>query len=287
VGEFYFKKAIELILSQRFNDAYENIITGYSYLTCDCRRKWFNSEVEKILNDAEYFDCSSFKLDLLKAFIFFYSEQYSKALNSINSFIDFQPTNELGHYFRGNTLIRLEEYSGALIAFKKALSLKKTSKTFYRVGRTKEQHLNEFGLIEMFDAIKINPSSVCAHWHFAEHALKRRLFEPEFKTVQDSYDKEEDIPFRFGYSTAMKFVNEGEKGIMEYLNTMERKLKAFTIPEIDNIENESDDELSTQDDEYLDSYGSSYEKYGGYNGYDDDTIDDSFEGDPLNTWNVD
>ncbi|PZX09659.1 hypothetical protein LX69_03532 [Breznakibacter xylanolyticus] len=31
---------------------------------------------------------------------------------------------------------------------------------------------------------------------------------------------------------------------------------------------------------------SRFEKYGGYNGYSDDTIDDAFEGDPLNTWNV-
>lgn len=31
----------------------------------------------------------------------------------------------------------------------------------------------------------------------------------------------------------------------------------------------------------------SYEKYGGYNGYDDFTIDAAFEGDPEATWNVD
>ena len=31
----------------------------------------------------------------------------------------------------------------------------------------------------------------------------------------------------------------------------------------------------------------SYSQYGGYNGYDDDTIDSAFEGDPEATWNVD
>jgi len=36
-----------------------------------------------------------------------------------------------------------------------------------------------------------------------------------------------------------------------------------------------------------DDYGTSYEKYGGYNGWSDDVIDDAFEGDPENTWNVD
>lgn len=32
---------------------------------------------------------------------------------------------------------------------------------------------------------------------------------------------------------------------------------------------------------------SRYEKYGGYNGYDDDTIDEAFDGFPEATWNVD
>ena len=31
----------------------------------------------------------------------------------------------------------------------------------------------------------------------------------------------------------------------------------------------------------------SYSKYGGYNGYDDDTIDSAFEGMPEATWNID
>ena len=31
----------------------------------------------------------------------------------------------------------------------------------------------------------------------------------------------------------------------------------------------------------------SYSKYGGYNGYDDDTIDSAFEGIPEATWNID
>ena len=35
---------------------------------------------------------------------------------------------------------------------------------------------------------------------------------------------------------------------------------------------------------YNDDY---YSRYGGYNGYDDDTIDDAFEGDPSLTWNID
>ena len=41
------------------------------------------------------------------------------------------------------------------------------------------------------------------------------------------------------------------------------------------------------DDDDDDSYRPSYEKYNGYNDWDDDTIDNAFEGDPEATWNVD
>lgn len=47
---------------------------------------------------------------------------------------------------------------------------------------------------------------------------------------------------------------------------------------------------NNQDDDFDDIYydeAPSYNKYGGYNGYDDDTIDSAFEGDPYATWNID
>jgi len=51
---------------------------------------------------------------------------------------------------------------------------------------------------------------------------------------------------------------------------------------------DEDDDLDFDDSEYdFDNSKSGYEKYGGYNGYDDGTIDNAFEGDPENTWNVD
>ena len=36
-----------------------------------------------------------------------------------------------------------------------------------------------------------------------------------------------------------------------------------------------------------DDDSSSYSKYGGYNGYDDNTIDSAFDGMPEATWNID
>lgn len=52
-----------------------------------------------------------------------------------------------------------------------------------------------------------------------------------------------------------------------------------------------EEKISYSDDDYYDNfdddYDNGYSKYGGYNGYDDQTIDDAFEGDPSLTWNID
>jgi hypothetical protein len=51
---------------------------------------------------------------------------------------------------------------------------------------------------------------------------------------------------------------------------------------IEQREDDSDDSYDYEDD-----YDNSGEKYGWYNGWSDDAIDNAFEGDPMNTWNVD
>ena len=56
------------------------------------------------------------------------------------------------------------------------------------------------------------------------------------------------------------------------------------LQKMNKIETETEADLDDFDD---DNYGSSGEKYGWYNGWSDDAIDDAFEGDPMNTWNVD
>lgn len=52
---------------------------------------------------------------------------------------------------------------------------------------------------------------------------------------------------------------------------------------------EEEEDYDNYEDDYnpYDDYGTSGEKYGWYNGYSDDVIDDAFEGDPEATWNVD
>lgn len=284
-GKYFFKKAMSFLKSNKFNDAYENLISGYSYITCDCIiGDWFNKdEVADIFLITSNFDCPAFKLDFLKAFIFNYTEKYGAAFNSINSFIDLQPSNEIGYYLKGKILLGLDKYTEAIESFGRALELKKTNRTLYRIGRTKEQFLNDFGLNEMYEAIVINPSSGCAHWHFADYAMRRKVFPEELKNYQGSYHENGTISsLRIGLALEKTFAKKGKQGINEYLLSLEKAMKQNSSNQNDKVEMDYDDSYD-QDD----NYGSSYEKYGGYNGYDDDTIDDAFEGDPMNTWNVD
>jgi hypothetical protein len=59
---------------------------------------------------------------------------------------------------------------------------------------------------------------------------------------------------------------------------------------VSKLEEYYEEQVSFGDDDFdypEEDYGSSGEKYGWYNGFSDDAIDDAFEGDPMNTWNVD
>lgn len=76
-----------------------------------------------------------------------------------------------------------------------------------------------------------------------------------------------------------------------FQSTLEHFLKERFGIEIETFPDFEEEDYDFYDphDNYdpSDEYGTSYEKYGGYNGYSDDVIDDAFEGDPSNTWNVD
>jgi hypothetical protein len=67
-----------------------------------------------------------------------------------------------------------------------------------------------------------------------------------------------------------------------YPNTNETESGLCGIIIFENKHRDYEKECGFQYDD-----GISYNKYGGYNGWSDNAIDDAFEGDPMNTWNVD
>lgn len=225
IGKLYFQKAIKDLIINKFDDAYDNLVYGYDYISCDCETGgWFNKEVIDIYLKANNFDCNAYKLEFIKAFLFFYSRKYNYAFNSINCFIELQPNNELGYYLKGRILIGLDKPNEALKSFQKSLELKRTSRTLYRIGRTKEQYLKVYGLDEMYEAIVINPSSSCVNWHFANYALERKIFPEE----QIQY---KNISYKSGLSTCLlgirieeEVAKSGVQGIKDYLIFLEKAM---------------------------------------------------------------
>jgi hypothetical protein len=272
-GKYYFKKAMSFLKANKFNDAYENLMTGYNYITCDCTiGDWFNNdEVWEIFINATSFDCSAFKLDFLKAFIFHYTEKYSSALNSISSFIDLQPSNEIGYYLKGKILNGLDKHSEALHSLEKAINFKRTSRTLYRIGRIKEQSLNDFGLNEMYEAITLNPSSGHAHWHFADYAIRRNIFPEELKNYQGSYNQNGTISsLRIGLAIEKIFLEQGKKGINDYLLSLDKAMKLSSQNTVEDLEEDADN--SDDYDDYSDNHD-----------YDRDTFDAMTDG-QLGDW---
>jgi tetratricopeptide (TPR) repeat protein len=230
LGKYYFKKAMKSLNSNKFDDAYENLMKGYDYISCDCTiGNWINKdEVFNNFINSKSFDCTASKLDYLKAFIFFYSEKYSSALISISSFIDLNPTDEIGYYLNGKILNALDRHYEALDSFDKAIKIKRTSRALYRIGRTKEHFFHELGLNEMYEAITLNPSSSHVHRHFANFAINRNVFPEELKNYQGSFHSNAIISsVRIGMAIEKIFEKEGKSGINDYLISIEKAMKLF------------------------------------------------------------
>jgi len=73
----------------------------------------------------------------------------------------------------------------------------------------------------------------------------------------------------------------------EYYRALELNLVKKAIIEKWQEFEDDDDHTSYRDYDDYDYDEPSYSKYGGAYGYDDDTIDSAFEGDPENYWNID
>lgn len=72
--------------------------------------------------------------------------------------------------------------------------------------------------------------------------------------------------------------------------TISEEAKQKLADKYSTWENEQEQDDFEDYDDYspiYEKYGESYGKYGGAYGYDDDTIDNAFEGDPENYWNID
>ncbi|MCE9540353.1 MAG: hypothetical protein K8R85_14225, partial [Bacteroidetes bacterium] len=118
------------------------------------------------------------QLNLIQAYIHWISREYESALNFINSFIHYKNDEEIGFYLKGRIYEGMNEFEKAIENYNISLSLKTTSKTLYRIGIIKEEHLNENGISELYQASLSNVISHCCG-RLAQYAVKRGIILPE------------------------------------------------------------------------------------------------------------
>ena len=191
LGGISFQTAIYNIDNGNFAVAYNELLLGFDYVSCDCfLSKIINENYDSLIQSfkTKAINCSAAEIDFLRAVFYFFSnkakqkEFFQKALSFIDSFIEEDSNLEIGHYIRGRILSQLGKYIEALVEFEWALSIKETSRINYRIGRIKEELLGTFGVDYLYRSIIINPSSLCALRWFKNQCI---LNEIKFETDAD------------------------------------------------------------------------------------------------------
>lgn len=303
IGKYYFSKAVTFAFNNEFGKAYEFFKQGLDILTCDCQRGWLKPNTEtnkKVFDDINVKHIPHFEYYFVKSYIMSYEEDKKSqylALEAIDKYLEVK-NDEYGNYVKGKILLALNENQQAFDFFENASLHGANPRLLYRLGRTKEQLLEQSGLDELYYSFIQNPSSACC-----ARVLKKYMKERENELVLDKNETnplliafnndEDEWKFQKLYEKLLKSQLEDDNLPFQLEGDNTEIIKSF----VQGIKNNSDlfvDENMDKyepddyfDDNYHDDYGSSYEKYGGYNGWSDDAIDDAFEGDPMNTWNVD
>jgi tetratricopeptide (TPR) repeat protein len=83
------------------------------------------------------------------------------ALENIEQFLDSTEDDSISWYIKGKILTNLKKYEEALSAYNTSIESEFTSRTLYRIGRLKEQHLKEDGINDLYSAYIDNQSSAC------------------------------------------------------------------------------------------------------------------------------
>jgi len=220
IGKFYFDKAITNLINGDFNSSFYDLIVGFDNVTCDCYLSWaiafFQEEVYQILQ-SNLFNCRLPELDFIRAVIYYFSNIndfansnkiiLEKSLSYIDSFLDEHPNSEIGHYIKGRILSHLKRFHESIAEFETALSIKITARVQYRIGRTKEELLKQFGINLIYQSVLLNYSSLCSNRWLKDIALKRDIkLSDDHKLLANMFNNKETDEF---INTVNKLLRDG------------------------------------------------------------------------------
>jgi tetratricopeptide (TPR) repeat protein len=300
LGEYFLFKASEFALNREFGKSYEYFKESLDILTCDCSgSNWLfknPASNKNIFSDVIDHRSAKFEYYFVKAYMLSHTkiiEDLYIALDAINRYIEIKKDG-YGFYVKGNILCNLDKHEEAYLCLLEARTYSSNTNIEYRIGRIKEKYLNKDGTKELFKSFFGNISSTCCGREFCEHSLKRnKILKDESSTnkLMVSFNKNINngsdfigLEFcidlctylgskRMGSNKSSLEAGEALTTIIEFIKILEKNRNTFIREEALGFDNNS-------------CHEGDFDKYGGYNGFDDDSIDNAFEGDPMNTWNV-
>lgn len=304
IGKYYFSKAVTFAFNNEFGKAYEFFKQGLDILTCDCQSGWLNPNAEtnkRIFDDINVKHIPHFEYYFVKAYILSYEEDKKSqyiALEAIDKYLEVK-NDEYGNYVKGKILLALNDNQQAFNSFENASLHGTNTRLLYRLGRTKEQLLEQRGLDELYYSFIQNPSSACCarvlKKYIKERGNELEFDENETNSLLIAFNNDEDEwNFQFLYEGLLK-------SQLEYNDSVDADNAEIINSFIQGIKNNSElfvEDVEDYEDEYYEQdYDDYYEReyYGQYSGsyaqdvegLSDDFINDVLDGDPDAYWNID
>lgn len=187
LGRNYLIKGLRYTVERNFAKGSLCFQEAIDIITCDCNSKdWMKKagvNLKNLLEKQDVFSDINFKgsnpEDYLfcKAFVLSYPnlKKYNYlGLNAIEQYLKIKE-NHYGYYVLGKLQNYLGLFKESLTSYEKAFSINPTHSLKYKIGRLKEQELNEIGIRELYTAFTNNPSSGCAIRILKKYANERGI----------------------------------------------------------------------------------------------------------------
>ena len=306
IGKYYFVKAIVNTMNGDFKTAFNELISGFENVTCDCTLQNLEEKNQlKIIKSlkTKVINCTATEFDFLRSVFYFFldskyfeqeqNEMYLKSLTLINSYLENDANSEVGHYIKSRILQGLGNYNDSLKELNVALAIKNTPRTHYQIGRIKVEKLESIGINSFYQSVLLNPSSLCGLRWFKDECDKKEIkllvgFDKLLANLFNTLETNEFLKIvselrRYGsIELADDTVLTASSAFDSFLNGLKEDA-CFFDDSFSNGEDDSSMEYTSNNEEFSSSFNDNVGDYG----FDEDTLNTAFDGDSENYWNID
>lgn len=249
IGNLHFIQFGNYLINYEVKEAYKELLEGFNEVGCECTLfkiiERYKLKIELSLSVISNIS-NSYELDLIKSIFYFHIEDFESAYVHIKKYNIHKQKTEIGHYLKGRILLVKGRAREALKELEYALKINPTSRGYYRIGRVKQEILNQFGGDYFLQSVLLNPSCICAQrWlHISSKSHNIKLKSSNYNFLVDVFNNQncniyshilllfyqkEFVMFNCGYSLSSIDV------IPEFYYTLIKEKKKFKLKNISTI----------------------------------------------------